>query len=591
MTATVDDAMGFDADELREKYARERDKRLRPEGSRQYRQIEGSLAHILEDPYVPRFEREPVNDHVEIAIIGGGFGGMLVGARLRMAGVEDLRIVEAGGGFGGTWYWNRYPGAACDTEAYIYLPLLEETGYIPTEKYVKGPEILAHCDRIAEKFDLHRNALLQTRVTDVAWDEETALWTIRTDRGDSFTARYVCMTVGAMVKPKLPGLPGIERFKGHMFHTTRWDYEYTGGSAKGGMVGLRDKRVGIIGTGATGIQAIPYLGADSGHLYVFQRTPSAVNVRANRPTDPEWAASLQPGWQRERMDNFSTFVAGGDAETDLVNDGWTAIYRLRSISGGVLDEMDDFKKMEEIRARVSAIVQDPATAEALKPYFRALCKRPCFNDEYLDTFNQPNVTLVDTDGQGVAEVTEKGVTVNGVEYELDCLIFASGFAVGAPYLSRLGYDVTGGGGLKLSEKYKGGMSTLYGMQTRGFPNFFIVAVNQVGGSSNFAHILDVQSRHISDLIVEARRRGSRTVDVEEDAEEAWVKTVFESSKANIDFQRSCTPGWFNNEGQPNVIARRNGQYGPGIVAFDRLIEAWRADGEYRGLIFSEPGTP
>lgn len=590
MTATVDDELGFDPDELRARYARERDKRLRPEGSRQYRQLDGSLAHFLNDPYVPRVEREPVRDHVEVAILGGGFGGLLVGSRLRMAGVDDLRIVEAGGGFGGTWYWNRYPGAACDTESYIYLPLLEETGYIPTEKYVKGPEILAHCERIAEQFDLYRNALLQTRVADVAWEDESALWTVRTDHGDGFTARYVCMTVGAMVRPKLPGLAGIEKFRGHTFHTTRWDYAYTGGSARGGMTGLNDKRVGIIGTGSTGVQAVPHLGADSGHLYVFQRTPSAVSVRNNRPTDPEWVASLTSGWQRERMDNFSTFVAGGDAETDLVNDGWTAIYRLRSVGGGVLDEIEDFKKMEEIRARVSSTVKDPATAEALKPYFRALCKRPCFHDEYLDTFNRPNVTLVDTDGHGVDEVTEHGVVVAGVEYGLDCLIFASGFSVGAPYVTRLGYDVTGRDGVRLSEKNKGGMSTLYGMQTNGFPNFFIVAVNQVGGSSNFAHILDVQSRHISALVVEARRRGSRTVDVEQAAEQAWAEEVFESSRADIEFQRSCTPGWMNNEGQPNVIARRNGQYGPGIVAFDRLIEAWRADGRYQGLVFSGPET-
>ncbi|GAA1866018.1 NAD(P)/FAD-dependent oxidoreductase [Pseudonocardia ailaonensis] len=589
---TVDSELGFDPDELRAKYAHERDKRLRlrPEGAAQYRQIEGSLAHFLDDPYTPRTEREPVTDHVEVAILGGGFGGLLVGSRLRTAGVEDLRIVEAGGGFGGVWYWNRYPGAACDTEAYIYLPLLEETGYIPTEKYVKAPEILEHVNRIADKFDLHRNALLHTRVTDVAYDEGAALWTVRTDRGDTFTARYVVMTVGAMVKPKLPGLAGIEKFRGHTFHTTRWDYAYTGGSSKGGMTGLNDKRVGIIGTGSTGIQAVPHLGRDSGHLFVFQRTPSAVNVRNNRPTDPEWAASLQPGWQRERMDNFGTFVAGGAAETDLVNDGWTALYRLRSVNNGVLDEIDDFRKMEEIRARVSDTVSDPATAEALKPWFRALCKRPCFHDEYLETFNRPTVTLVDTEGRGVDEVTENGVVVAGVEYELDCLIFASGFSVAAPFRSRLGYDVTGRDGLLLSEKNKGGMSTLYGMQSHGFPNFFIVAVNQVGGSSNFAHILDVQSRHIADLVAEARRRGSRTIEAEKQAEDAWVDVVVESSQADLEFQRSCTPGWMNNEGQPNVIARRNGQYGPGIVAFDRLIEGWRADGEYRGVVFSDAGT-
>ncbi|MFC4946699.1 flavin-containing monooxygenase [Pseudonocardia sp. GCM10023141] len=587
VTGQVDtSALGFDPDALREKYRIERDKRLRKDGSRQYQAFEGELAHFFEDPYTPRTGREPVFDHVEVAIIGGGFGGMLIGARLRELGYSDVRLVEQGGDFGGTWYWNRYPGAACDTEAYIYLPLLEETGYMPTAKYVKGPEILEHCHRIARQFRLYDNALLQTRVSGISWSEEDGLWTIETDRGDRFTARYVAMTAGAMVKPKLPGVPGIETFEGHTFHTTRWDYDYTGGDSTGNLEGLADKKVAIVGTGATAIQAVPHLGASAGHLYVVQRTPSAVNARRNRPTDPDWALSLPHGWQRERMDNFSTFVAGGDAETDLVNDGWTAIYRLRTLSGGVLDEIDDFTKMEEIRARVASTVRDPETAEGLKPWFRALCKRPCFNDEYLDTFNRPNVTLLDTDGQGIERVTPTGIVVGGKEYDVDCLVFASGFQVGAPFATRLGYDVVGRDGLKLSEKFKGGISTLYGMQTNGFPNFFIVALNQVGVSSNFAHVLDVQSRHISQVIRETDRRDARVVDVIVEAEEAWAQTVVDSSRANLEFLASCTPGYYNNEGQASSLAaRRNGAYGPGIVAFDHLISAWRAEGSWEGLIF------
>lgn len=578
--------LGFDPDALREKYRVERDKRLKREGSGQYRAPDGELAHFIDDPHTPRVEREPVLDEVEVAVIGGGFGGLLTGARLRALGFDDVRIVEQGGDFGGTWYWNRYPGAACDTEAYIYLPLLEETGYIPTEKYVKAPEILAHCHRIARHFDLYDKALLQTRVSAVTWGEAEARWTVETDRGDRFKARFVVMTAGAMQKPKLPGVPGIEDFAGHTFHTSRWDYDYTGGDSTGDLVNLADKRVAIVGTGATAIQAVPHLGASAGHLYVVQRTPSAVNERRNSPTDPTWVEGLKPGWQRERMDNFSTFVAGGDSETDLVNDGWTAIYRLRTLSGGVLDENDDFTKMEEIRARVSSIVSDRATAEALKPWYRALCKRPTFNDDYLETFNRPNVTLVDTDGQGIERVTRDGIVVNGTEYPVDCLIFASGFAVGAPFASRLGYDVTGRGGRKLSEKFASGISTLYGMQTNGFPNFFIIALNQVGVSSNFAHVLDVQSRHVSALIDEAVKRGARAMDVVVEDEEAWVQTVFESSRANIEFLESCTPGYYNNEGSPNATAsRRNGAYGPGIVAFDELISAWRDEGSWRGVTF------
>jgi cyclohexanone monooxygenase len=352
------------------------------------------------------------------------------------------------------------------------------------------------------------------------------------------------------------------------------------------MEGLNDKVVGIIGTGCTGVQCAPLVAESAKQLFVFQRTPAAINVRGNRPTDPEWAASLTPGWQRDRMENFSIYVGGGDAETDLVNDGWTAIYRLRSLSGGVLNELDDFQKMEEIRSRVDSVVKDVDVAQSLKPWYRALCKRPVFHDEYLDAFNRTNVTLVDTDGMGVDQITPNGAVVDGVEYPLDCLIFASGFAVGAAFRSRLGYDVTGVGGRTLSEKFSTGISTLYGMQTEGFPNFFLVAANQVGVSSNQTHVLDVQSRHISAIVRETLARGAKTVEVEEAAEDAWVRTVIDSSRANIEFLASCTPSYYNNEGNPNIEGmRRNGPYAPGIVDFDRIVQAWREEGSFSGLVF------
>jgi cyclohexanone monooxygenase len=576
-----------DLEAVRELYRRERDKRLHPEGSAQYRQMADELEHFTHDTYDERIERDPVFDEVEVAILGGGFGGLLLGARMREIGVENLRVVEQGGDFGGTWYWNRYPGARCDTESYIYLPLLEETGYVPSEKYVAGPEIFEHCQRIASQYDLYANALLQTKVTDVSWSEEDAVWTVRTDRGDAFRARYVCMTTGAMVKPKLPGVPGIESFEGHTFHTTRWDYDYTGGSPEGELTGLADKSVAIIGTGATGVQVIPHVAASAARTYVVQRTPSSINIRNNRPTDLEWAKTLEPGWQRERQTNFSMFVAGADVETDLVQDGWTAIYRLRALSGGVLDERLDYLKMEEIRARVDAVVKDSATAAGLKPYYRALCKRPCFHDEYLDAFNRPTVTLLDTDGRGLERVTPKGIVVNGVEHPVDCIIFASGFQIGGPLVRRLGYDVTGRDGLRLSEKWSKGISTLHGMQTRGFPNFFIVNTPQVGISSNQGHVLEVQSRHIAYLVDQARSREARTVDVTQDSEDAWVQKVIDDSRASIEFLASCTPGYYNNEGNPSLeVYRRNTAYSPGIVAFDDIITAWRGSGRNEGLEFA-----
>jgi cyclohexanone monooxygenase len=599
MTDTTTAEPTFDPDALRERYRLERDKRLRPDGNEQYVEMTGQFGHYIEDPYVQFQPRDPVTDDVEVAIIGGGFAGLLIGARLREAGVDDLRMIEKGGDFGGTWYWNRYPGAMCDTEAYIYLPLLEETGYIPTEKYAKAPEILEHSQRIATHYDLYRNALLQTGVSELRWDEDDSRWLVRTDRGDEFKARFVCMANGPLNRPKLPGIPGLESFNGHSFHTSRWDYDYTGGSSKGNLTGLRDKRVGIIGTGATAIQAIPHLGESAQHLYVFQRTPSSVDVRANRPTDPEWAASLEPGWQQKRVENFSLLTTGGYAEEDLVQDGWTEIIgkflvgmRKRGAEMGPEEaarvmEMADFEKMEQIRHRVDEIVEDPATAEALKPWYRQFCKRPCFHDEYLPTYNRPNVTLVDTQGRGVERITEKGVVANGVEYELDCIVYATGFEVGTEYERRAGYPIYGEDGLSLGEKWKDGITTLFGMHSHGFPNCFIVSIAQVGISANIPHILDEQSKHIAYVIKQAEEREVRTLDVTPEAESDWVQKVMDASLFSLEFLEACTPGYYNNEGQPNgELARQNGTYAAGIMKFAEQLSEWRQSGDMPGLELS-----
>ena len=448
----------FDPAALRERYRVERDKRLRDDGNDQYVEMTGSFAHYLDDPYiVGKTNREPVTDEVDVVLIGGGFGGLQAGARLRDAGIKDIKIIEKGGAFGGTWYWNRYPGAQCDIEAYCYLPLLEELNYVPKEKYAYAREILDHSEAIGQHFDLHDCALFQTEVTELRWDESIERWIVSTNRGDAIKARFVSMANGPLHRPKLPGVRGVRDFKGHTFHTSRWDYDYTGGGPEGGLDKLADKRIAIIGTGATAIQCVPFLGETSEHLYVFQRTPSTVDVRGNTPTDPAWAKSLQPGWQKHRMENFNSMISGVPQEEDLVNDGWTdllgkMINQFQSTKGDSnmsleqMIEMANFEKMEEIRARVDEFVEDDKVAEKLKPYYKMFCKRPTFNDDYLPTFNKPNVTLVDTDGRGVEYITEKGLVVNGVEYEVDCIIYSTGFEVGTSYTRRSGYDVIGRAG-------------------------------------------------------------------------------------------------------------------------------------------------
>lgn len=593
------DLAELEADQLREKYRIERDKRLRSDGNEQYIEIEGQFSHYLDDPYVEKTQREAIIREVDMAVVGGGFGGLLIGARLHEKGVDDFVIIEKGGDFGGTWYWNRYPGAACDVESYIYLPLLEETGFMPESKYTPAPEILAHCRRIAEHFDLYRRAMLHTEVTEVRWNEESRRWIVRTNRGDELHARFISMANGPLHRPKLPGIEGVETFEGHSFHTSRWDYSYTGGTSQGNLDQLADKRIGIIGTGATAVQCVPHLGAAAKHLYVFQRTPSSIDVRNNRKTDEQWAASLEPGWQRRRNENFTNLTSGVFDSEDLVDDGWTEIIanlmlRARKAGGlgadlaqiGKIVELADFEKMNQVRSRVDEIVKDPQTAEALKPWYRQFCKRPCFHDDYLPTFNRSNVSLVDTQGQGVDRITQRGVVANGVEYELDCLIFATGFEVGTDFSRRSGYQVYGSDGISLTEKWADGVETFHGFFTRQFPNCFIVSTAQSGFSVNFPHMLNEQSLHIAFVVSKLLQSGTTRCEPTQAAESEWVNTIKSQSTMNLKFLESCTPGYYNNEGRPAERAAQNGSYGHGPVAFTRLLEAWRESGQMQGLELS-----
>jgi len=590
------DDLGVDVEALRERYRQERERRLRPDGIAQYVEVAGEFAAFARDPWADSgATRGPLFDEVDVAIVGAGFSGLLLGAHLRELGVGSVRLIDKAADVGGTWYWNRYPGIACDVESYVYMPLLEELGYVPTEKYAKGDEIFAHCRRIAERYGLYGDACLQTEVREVRWEGERARWLITTDRGDAMRARFVCLANGFLQKPKLPGIPGIGRFRGHMFHTSRWDYAYTGGDANGGLTKLADKRVGVIGTGATAVQCVPHLGAAAEHLYVFQRTPSSVDARANRPTDPEWAKSLEPGWQRRRIENFQVLTAGGVVDEDLVGDGWTSItkkllsMRLNNTSGLSREELDktmelaDFAKMEEVRARVDAVVHDPTTAEALKPWYRQFCKRPCFHDEYLQTFNRDNVTLVDTHGKGVQRITARGVVVDGVEYELDCLIFATGFEVGTDYSRRAGFEVVGRDGLTLTQKWADGVRTFHGLHVHSFPNCFIVSISQSGFTVNFPYLHDVQARHLAWLVNWALAHEVEELEASAEAEQSWVAQVVARTAGMGESARYCTPGYYNNEGQADAKSRQGSFYLGGPTEYADLLDAWRSEGSLSGL--------
>jgi len=408
----------------------------------------------------------------------------------------------------------------------------------------------------------------------------------------------VVTSSGPLNRPKLPGIPGIETFEGHSFHTSRWDYDYTGGSTEGGLTGLADKRVAIIGTGATAIQCVPHLGRHAKRLYVFQRTPSSVDVRGNKPTDPEWVRTLTPGWQKRRMANFNTMFSGLPQDEDLVSDGWTDIFRsvgpgsaVHAAHGGValselgrVIEIADFKKMNQVRARVDATVKDPKTAEGLKPWYRQFCKRPTFNDDYLPTFNRPNVTLVDTLGRGVDRVTESGLVFDNIEYEVDCIIFATGFEVGTAYTRRSGFEIYGRDGRKLTDYWSSGLRTLHGFYSHGFPNCFHLGITQNTFTPNFPHMLDEQARHVADVVKAASEQQAHMVEPTLEAESGWLETIRATAIDNLAFRQACTPGYYNGEGRAGEgQGLFDGLYGPGSDAFFNLMKAWREAGDMRGL--------
>ncbi|KLO39324.1 monooxygenase [Mycobacterium nebraskense] len=590
----------FDPAQIRQRYADERAKRLKEENLAQFQGLSDVRElHGADDPYTERVDRDPVTEQVDVAVLGGGFGGLLAGAYLTREGITNFRIIEQGGDFGGTWYWNRYPGVQCDVESYVYMPLLDETGYVPTHRYADGAEIYEHARRIGRHFDLYRTALFHTAVTTVTWREELERWEVRTDRGDTLQARFVLRANGPLNKPQLPKVPGIGDFEGKIFHTSRWDYDYTGGDPGGGLEGLRDKRVAIVGTGATGIQAIPFLARDAKELFVIQRTPSVVGARDNRPTDPAWAAGLQPGWQQARHENFNTFCNGGRADENLVDDIWTRVFVDMSgqhlIDAPVatlaledqitLAEIADMSMMRNIHQRIDSIVADPTTAEALKPWFGFICKRPTFNDEYLDVFNDPSVTLVSAPG-GIDAITASGLIANGTHYELDCIIFATGFETGSGTADRYGYDIVGCDGLSMREYFADGTKTLHGFYTRGFPNFLELGLSQNAYVVNYAFMLDRKARHAARMVAHALRNDVGTVEPGQDAQDQWVEATRNTGLARMFYLATCTPGYYNGQGD---VTRGffNDVYAASEIDYWAMIERWWETESFEGLMLRE----
>ena len=589
----------FDRETIHAKYLAERDRRL-VEGRADIRDLDHDerFARYRVDPFTPATEREPIVEEVDVVIVGAGIAGVLAGANLRKAGIEKIRIIDKAGGIGGTWYWNQYPGVMCDVESYIYMPMLEELGYIPTRRYAYGDEIRRHLVAIAERFDLSEPALLHTGVTRAEWDEGAARWRIYTDRGDHIICRWYVLAVGILNLMKLPAIPGMEDFGGVSFHTARWNYEYTGGGMHEPLDRLGDKVVALLGTGASGIQVLPPVAKSAKHVYVFQRTPSAIGERGNRPTEPGFGHDVEPRWQRARMDNFQAIMMGIPVESDLVDDGWTHNYAavnnppyekgMTRADGARRAEEIDFEVMEAHRHRVDEVVRDPVKADILKPYYRYICKRPCFHDEYLSAYNRPNVTLIDCPG-GIERITKDGLDVDGEHYKVDCIMYGTGFeAERTPLPRRAGHEIVGRDGTTLTEKWAEGPLTLFGILSRGFPNMFAMPAptQQAVVTVNYTQLAVLGAEFVGRAIGLLQRHDVAIFDVSADAESKWVQAVVQKYIDVSTVLSACTPSRINNEGRPEDISPLAGNYGGGFgdwFGYRNLLERWIDEGTFEGL--------
>ncbi|MGV0643787.1 NAD(P)/FAD-dependent oxidoreductase [Mycolicibacterium sp. XJ2546] len=592
-----------DAQQLARKYAEERDKRIRAQGAGQYITIDiGS--DVEADPFTKIQPREPVRKTTEVAIVGAGFAGLLTAVHLAKEGIDDVTVIDKAADFGGTWYWNRYPGIACDTDSYLYMPLLEETGYVPSMRYSPGDEIFDYAKSIAKHYNLYENAVFQARVQGVAWDDDALLWSVGTDRGDEVRARYLVLATGGILhRPKLPGIPGLKDFKGPWFHSSRWDFGVTGGDSRGNLHKLTDKRVAIIGTGPTALQAFPHVSESAQETYLIQRTPTIVLPRDNAPTDEEWFVSQEPGWQEKRWANFEAQMLGVPVEEKIVEDEWTRVWAIPPLEvpdAGTTPDMDaylrkveenDIAQMERVRARVDEVVKDPVLAESLKPWYATHCKRPGFNDEYLQAFNKTNVHLIDTDGRGPDAITKTGIVVDGREYEVDIIVYATGFeAVVTPDRSG-GFDVIGCDGLTLAQAWKQRVKSVHGIQTHGFPNMYVVGgLRQTAVTVNNTYAFTYQARHIAKTIKQLHDDGVLKIDITEAAVQEWCDVMDDKvgQVFNAEAVQACTPGYFNNEGDFDASTGNfeHGRpvwvdaYGGGTFEYQEILAKWREAREY-----------
>jgi len=516
----------------------------------------------------------------------------------------------------------------CDVEGYCYVPFLEETGYRPRHRYSYGHEIRSQIERSADHFGIRGQFC--TRIDSKIWDENKKLWIVTMTRtiGDpsmsetfTVTSEFVIIAGGPFRFPKIPKLPGWNEFyrKKYAFHSARWDYNYTGGTQeKPDLVKLRGKRVAIIGTGATAIQIVPELAKWAEHVYVVQRTPSYVGVRNQTETDPEHWANItrEKGWQEKRRITFDAYVSNSEGYgPDVIDDGWTHTPAGSGFLGSkskivALNEVEehikelhelDFPRTELLRKRVDEIVEDEGTAEKLKAWYGSWCKRPSFHDEYLQAFNKPNVTLIDTDGKGLDGFTENGVLFKGIEYEIDALILATGFTFGMSLdpSEKLAATIKGRNGLSMKDYWHSADSgTLLGVALPGFPNVFSYFGRGSGATWNFTSVVETQAALITSIMKQAQKQagpGQRVViEASKEGESQYGQEVAKRTTW-FSVMPTCTPGYFNGEGaaafegqvpkteEQLVNEGKKMAWGTGPMDYKEMTEDYAARGDLKGF--------
>ncbi len=536
-------------------------------------------------------------EQYDVVIVGAGFAGMYLLHRLRELNLST-RIYEAGDDVGGTWYWNRYPGARCDAESLAYSfsfsPELEQE-WEWSERYAPQPEILEYARHVSERFDLRKDIQFETRVVSAQYQDDSEDWLIETDKGNRAVAKYCIMATGCLSVPQLPDIPGVDNFQGNLYQASKWPHE---------PVSFKGQKVGIIGTGSSGIQAIPVIAEEADHLYVFQRTPNFSVPAANGPLDRDWVSEFKKNYRAHRQNHKIGNGSGfGDlqieprtemkepilrAEVDdieataLLEEAWRSggAKFMSAIGDQLMNEEANQFAREFVYRKIHETVKDPETAELLCPTNHPIgSRRICVDINYYDTYNRDNVSLVSVKDHPIEQITEKGVQVNGEVFEVDTLVLATGFDAMTGALLRI--DIQGSKGEKLADKWHAGPRSYLGLAVAGFPNLF--TITGPGSPSVLSNMLVSIEQHVDwimDCIGHMKSNNLTVFEAEQYAEDQWVEHVNEVANMTL-FPKGGS--WYlgaNVKGKPRIFM----PYAGGVGPYREICDAITADG-YKGFSF------